>query len=112
MRESVKNFIRTGPLVDDKTQDIDANNVKHQQDLLEAIEPPVTIEEAKALILQFNRGDSFGLAWTLLTLIETVDWSYQEMLEYLNWIREEVDEPREWINVMSIRITNAINSKE
>ena len=72
-RPEVRRFIDLGPLpsVNDVDLDVDLDVVQRHQDLLEAIEPPVTLEEARLLVDVFGEGDCFGLAWSLLHLIET-----------------------------------------
>lgn len=72
MRPNIKKFIELGSLFS-ADDDITENEVYSYQNLLETIieeETPVTIQEAKILMLQFNNNDSsFGLAWMLLDVI-------------------------------------------
>ena len=45
--------------------------IERYQSALRRIEPPVTDEEAKALVECFGPDDCFGLAWSLVHLVET-----------------------------------------
>ena len=55
--------------------------MERYQQLLLAIEKPVTNEEAAILAGVFGVDDCFGLAWTLAHLIETApNWSVDECL--------------------------------
>jgi hypothetical protein len=54
-----------------------------------AIQLPVNSDEARALCMLFGDDDCFGLAWTLLHIIETAsDWPRPKDLEGLHgeWI--------------------------
>ena len=69
IRQSVQDFIDAGPLLDSDTGTV--QDIKRLQDLLKAIEEPVSDEEAQALVYSFGPDTCFGLAWTLMHLIET-----------------------------------------
>ncbi len=45
--------------------------LKLRAESIEAIRPPLTREEADALLACFGIDDCFGIAWTLLHLLET-----------------------------------------
>ncbi|MFF9337633.1 hypothetical protein [Streptomyces albogriseolus] len=68
MRPEVQVFVAAGPLpgCDASEEELDQ---RVQQ--LEAISKPVTKEEARALVSCFGPDDCYGVAWTLLHLIET-----------------------------------------
>jgi hypothetical protein len=68
MRPEVQTFVTHGPLphCDGSEEEIDR---LIQQ--LNAIPKPVTGEEARALVSCFGPDDCYGVAWTLLHLIET-----------------------------------------
>jgi len=51
--------------------DADPKIVERWQNLLAAVKTPVSDDEARALVRVFGPDDCFGLAWTLLHLIET-----------------------------------------
>ena len=78
MRQEVRDFVALGPLPDEEA---DVELVKRHEDLLGRITEPVTDEEAKVLITMFGSDDCYGLAWTLLHLIETApNWPLEECL--------------------------------
>lgn len=69
IRPQVADFVALGPLPaykDATVQDLD-----RRLELLNKIAPPITAEEARSLVESFGPDDCFGLAWTLLHLIET-----------------------------------------
>lgn len=68
MRPEVLAFVADGPLPD---WDADEDEITRRCDQLEAITKPVTAQEAKALTGRFGPDDCYGVAWTLLHLIET-----------------------------------------
>ena len=75
IRPEIEELERLGPLPadDDDYPGIDRKlfDVEH---LLAAVDPPVTVEEARVLAALFPRdgGTCYGLAWSLLHLIETL----------------------------------------
>lgn len=69
IRRAVEEFLRLGQLPESSTaseQDVDS-----RFGALRAISPPVTDEEALALSEAFGPDECFGVAWSLLHLIET-----------------------------------------
>lgn len=68
IRQAVADFLAAGPLPD---EDQPPEAIDRAGDLLDRIERPVTDEEAMALIAGFGPDDCYGLAWSLLHLIET-----------------------------------------
>jgi hypothetical protein len=46
-------------------------DLQRREDLLALIEPPLTREEAMAMLQCFGTDDAFGLAWSVLHLIES-----------------------------------------
>ena len=75
IRPEIEELERLGPLPadDDDYPGIDRKlfDVEH---LLAAVDPPVTVEEARVLAALFpwDGGTCYGLAWSLLHLIETL----------------------------------------
>ncbi len=67
MRPEVQAFVADGPLPD---WDAEGEEIDRRCDQLEAIAKPVTGEEACALVSCFGPDDCYGVAWTLLHLIE------------------------------------------
>ncbi len=47
--------------------------VEEYERLVSAIQEPMSLEDAEALLRTFGPDDFFGLAWTLLHLIERTD---------------------------------------
>src|SRR5438034_11814492 len=73
--------------------------IREQQALLLALEPPLTDDEAKRLIQIFGNDDYYGLAWTLLHLIETApNWPIEECL---------LSRENEWIDRLHKRVQRA-----
>ncbi|MEU9994721.1 hypothetical protein [Streptomyces sp. NPDC050848] len=68
MRPEVQTFIADGPLPD---EDATEEELERRDEQLRAIGRPVTGEEAKALVSCFGPDDCYGIAWSLLHLIET-----------------------------------------
>lgn len=68
MRSEVQAFVAGGPL---PGWDADENEIDRRVKQLEAIPRPVTADEAQALAGCFGPDDCYGVAWTLLHLIET-----------------------------------------
>jgi hypothetical protein len=68
VRKAVEDFVRLGPLPDSSApEEIIALHQIH----LQRIKRPVTDEEATLLLGSFGPDDCYGLAWTLLHLIES-----------------------------------------
>ncbi|MER5914298.1 hypothetical protein ABT124_28430 [Streptomyces sp. NPDC001982] len=68
MRPEVQAFVADGPLPD---SDASGEEIDRRVEQLDAIGRPVTREEAKALVACFGPDDCYGVAGTLLHLIET-----------------------------------------
>ncbi|MFC8920648.1 hypothetical protein ACGF5F_15330 [Streptomyces sp. NPDC047821] len=68
MRAEVRTFVDEGPLPD---WDADEKDIDRRAGQLERIAPPVTREEAAALASCFGPDDCYGVAWTLVHLVET-----------------------------------------
>ncbi|APU38706.1 MULTISPECIES: hypothetical protein [unclassified Streptomyces] len=68
MRPEVQTFVADGPLPD---WDADEEEIDRRVTQLEAIGRPVTAQEAASLATCFGPDDCYGVAWTLLHLIET-----------------------------------------
>lgn len=73
IRDQVREFVRLGcplPSEQDNTEEGD-EAFDEMERALHAIEKPVTDEEARLLVTCFGDDDCFGLAWTLLHLVES-----------------------------------------
>ncbi|GGZ29565.1 hypothetical protein GCM10010365_57400 [Streptomyces poonensis] len=64
----MQTFVADGPLPD---WDASEEEIDSRVQQLDAISAPVTEEEAQALVSCFGPDDCYGVAWTLLHLIET-----------------------------------------
>jgi hypothetical protein len=97
MRREVRELVALGPLPNSGTAT--QEHVESAQRLIEAIQPPLTHEEAHALVSVFGDDDSFGLAWTLLHLIEaTPGWPFPGALPSQSnneWVQRLRDRRRE-----------------
>jgi hypothetical protein len=60
-----------GPLPSNESAANDPTRLREYQSLLHSISQPVSMEEAVALAEMFGPDDCFGLAWTVLHLIES-----------------------------------------
>jgi hypothetical protein len=95
IREQIRELANLGPLPDSEA---DADRIVIYEDLLASISPPVTDEEAGLLVKTFGSDDCYGLAWTLLHLIETApSWPIKEYLQGNN----------DWIDLLRTRSENA-----
>jgi hypothetical protein len=79
MRDAIKELLSLGPFPSSHEVKIDV--IKRQEALLRTIRGPISDEEAKYLITLFGADDYFGLAWTVLHLIESAPgWPIEECL--------------------------------
>jgi hypothetical protein len=69
MRAEIERLLAVGPLP--LESDAEVAKLEEFQRALESITAPVTTKEAEKLMTLFGSDDGFGLAWTLLHLIET-----------------------------------------
>ncbi len=68
-RHEVERLVRLGALPAESNAEM--SKVEEFQRALEVIAAPVSTEEASHLMTVFGPDDCFGLAWTLLHLIES-----------------------------------------
>jgi hypothetical protein len=86
------------------SHEVDLEVIKRQEALLKSIRAPVSDEEAKCLIKVFGSDDYFGLAWTVLHLVESAPgWPIRECLagssnEWIVRLRE-----RAWLSGSDIK---------
>lgn len=81
MRPEVSHLVSKGPLPSSRGG---VQQIKDWQEAFEQIKPPISDEEAKALITLFptTDDDCFGLAWSLVHLVETAPhWPLQDCLQ-------------------------------
>lgn len=104
IRPEIEGLERLGPLPADDDDDpgIDRRLFDVER-LLAAVDPPVTVEEARVLAALFPRdgGTCYGLAWSLLHLIET--------LGVADGLREVVPgvDSAQWREMFEQRLENA-----
>lgn len=78
-REQVQKLSALGSLPAER--DVSQESLEAYEHLLGDITPPVTDDEARVLVGVFGPDDCFGLAWTLLHLIESApNWPLQDAL--------------------------------
>lgn len=81
MRTEIERLIRLGPFPPESEASLEF--LREMEELIASIKKPVTNEEAKTLISLFEPPDScYGLAWSVLHLIETApSWPISNCLE-------------------------------
>jgi hypothetical protein len=80
------------------SQNVNLDLIKKQEELLRGIKPPITADEVMQLVKLFGPDDYYGLAWTLVHLIETCSaWPMEDCL---------VDTSNEWIALLKQRLGN------
>jgi len=100
MREEVNKLIHLGPMPNKET--VDLETVAVYENLINRIEPPLSINEAEALFKIFGPDSFYGLAWTLLNLIETTP----ELLSILNVVKSE----NVWVHLLRKRATSRMSA--
>jgi hypothetical protein len=79
MQRAIVELLELGTLPSESTAT--EEQVGRAQSLIEEIEPPLSHDEARALLLVFGEDDCFGLAWAILHLIEsTPGWPLHDAL--------------------------------
>jgi hypothetical protein len=77
MRNSVAQLVALGQLPSEASASV--QRVQDFESLLKTIAPPLTKAEALAVLSVFGQDGCFGLAWSLLHLVETAPgWPYAE----------------------------------
>jgi hypothetical protein len=80
MRKEVQELFSLGPLPACETAE--EEQLKRYESLLHRVIPPVSDAEARSLLRLFGPDDCYGLAWTLLHLIETAPgWPLYDSLQ-------------------------------
>jgi hypothetical protein len=97
MRQEVTELCRLGAFP--PSHAVDLAVIKKQQYFLLSIERPVSNDEAQALMSLFGPDDYYGLAWTVLHLVESAPgWPLWDCLK---------DTSKEWIQTLRRRLENA-----
>ena len=79
IRPEIKELLKFG--VFPSEQQVNLEVIRQQEMLMQKIKPPVSDEEAKALLTLFGSDDYFGASWTILHLIESApNWPIDECL--------------------------------
>ena len=98
MQPSVISLSESGPLP--SSEGADTGQLEKIQALLLQVQTPVSNDEAPALIKLFGHDECFGLAWTLLHLIETAPvWPLMDCL---------AEPTNEWIGILRKRYSNSL----
>jgi hypothetical protein len=86
MRRQIEELKQMGPLPVAKGADVAL--LRRYQQLLDSVAKPVSDEEARVLVGLFGPDDCFGLAWTVLHLVETAPgWPLADCLNGSNeWV--------------------------
>ena len=80
MRKEVQELLNLGPLPDWETAE--EEQLKRYESLLHNVAPPISDAEARSLLRLSGPDDCYGLAWTLLHLIETAPgWPLHDSLQ-------------------------------
>lgn len=96
MRPEIETLVRLGPLPPER--DAPVEQLKEFEKALLAITSPIEDAEARQLVSLFGPDSCFGLAWTLLHLIETAPgWPLRDCLS---------DATNEWISRLRTRVVN------
>ena len=97
MQTAIKQLRELGPLPPESTEDIAL--IQRWQDALALVSRPVNASEAEVLCTLFGPDDCFGLAWSLVHLIETATDLSDEYLTQLP--------PNKWIDQLRVSRENA-----
>lgn len=97
MRTAVQELLALGPLP--ASDDASVEKLQRIEAALKGIACPVAQDEATELAKLFGPDDCFGLAWSLLHLIETVP--------DLRSVLEQADGTNMWISSMWERLARA-----
>ncbi len=100
IRPEVSAFLALAPLPASKQAD--PLHLERLTELLLQIRPPVSRQEARLLVAAFGPDECFGLAWTLVHLIESAPGGAP--LENL------ADSPNEWTSLLRERRLRASRS--
>lgn len=95
MQQAIISLLVLGPLPSPAVATVPTLQAFEEQ--LSKVQAPITDEEACALVKLFGPDDCFGLAWTLLHLIETAPgWPVKSALvglegEWIDRLRERAE---------------------
>jgi hypothetical protein len=95
MQQAISALLGLGPLPSSAV--VAVSTMQAFEDQLSKVRTPITDEEACALVQLFGPDDCFGLAWTVLHLIETAPgWPVESALnglegEWIERLRERAE---------------------
>jgi hypothetical protein len=96
MRREVHDLVALGPFPPEGTAG--EERVDRYTVLLEGISPPVSDEEARALVGLFGPDNFYGLAWSVVHLVETAPhWPLEDCLQ---------DTENEWVRSLKVAAKN------
>jgi len=99
MRRVIQDLSKLGTFPESINSNVE--QVERYEKLIGQIVPPVTDEESRELIKLFGQDDYFGLAWTLVHLIESSpSWPLLDLLENDN---------NQWVSLLKTRADNSTN---
>lgn len=100
VRQAVNDLLNLGTFPASK--DVCPEMIRKQEELLRNISSPISDDEARLLVRLFGPDDYYGLAWTVLHLIEhSPNWPLADCL---------TDEGNEWIDRLRLRLTKKMSS--
>ncbi|MEU2798146.1 hypothetical protein [Streptomyces sp. NPDC007117] len=104
IRDQVREFVRLGcPLPSEQDNSEEGDEAFDEMErALHAIEKPVTDEEARLLVTCFGDDECFGLAWTLLHLVESAPSPVVTS--------QPPDDANAWISRLCMRYQNSLDS--
>ena len=101
MQPAVQELSKVGPLPGSTKPDI--TKLEKIESLLTQVKQPISDDEARVLVRLFGPDDCFGLAWTLLHIIEKAPgWPLFDALDV---------EDNEWIDLLRLRSENWLRQK-
>ena len=97
MQSAIEELLKLGPLPSWANADI--AELERMQNLVMQIRRPISDDEARELVRLFGPDDCFGLAWTLVHIIETAPgWPLHDALG---------GTPNEWVELLKGRALRA-----
>ena len=102
VRKEIKKLEELGRMPDESEDDLSRERSGLYANLLDSIEPPINLEEAKILIRLFPESTFYEVEWALLHIFETV--SQIEEDKYIQLISQCPS--KEWREILLIRLEN------
>jgi hypothetical protein len=100
MQPAIESMIQLGPLP--ASSDASAPDLQAFEAQFAQVQTPITDDEARALVRLFGPDDCFGLAWSLVHLIETAPgWPLEDCFD---------GPPNRWIDLLRESARRALGS--